>query len=271
MKPYDNRIQGGQPDNTPNSNPNRRGLINRHPIVANIIIILIVAALGLVIAYLSLNLFTKHNQTDTVPRVVNMTYSSAIEKLHEHGFKVEIKDSVYFDDVKPGIVVDQFPASGAVVKPGRKVFLYINAVHPKEVIIDGSGNTRQPALRGLSMRQAKAQLQELGFKNVKVEYVLGDTDRVLRITANGKIVRKLEKVPISAKIILYVYDGRKSAIADSLFRADGSAEIAEQTQYETQETYPVYDPETEFEYETETNEPINTELYTNEQQPEEYE
>lgn len=224
---------------------------------------MIVAALGLVIAYLSLNLFTKHNQTDTVPGVVNMTYSSAVEKLHEYGFKVEIKDSVYFDDVKPGLVVDQFPASGAVVKPGRKVFLYINAVHPKEVIIDGSGNTRQPALRGLSKRQAIAQLQELGFKNVKVEYVLGDTDRVLRVSANGKIVRKLEKVPISAKLVLYVYDGRKSAIADSLSRADGSAEIAEQTRYENQEAYPVY-IETETGYESEIEEPVSTEFSNNE-------
>jgi beta-lactam-binding protein with PASTA domain len=235
---YSQRENGRQP--VP-----RRGLINRHPIIANIFIIIIVATLGLVIAYLSLGLFTKHGQSDMVPRVVNMSYTSAVEKIHEAGFKVEIKDSVYFEDVKPGVVVDQFPAAGAIVKPGRKIYLYINSVHPKEVILDPGTDTRQPALRGLSMRQAKAQLQELGFKNIKIEYVLGDTDRVLRVTADGKTVNKMQKVPLNAKIVLVVYDGRKSALADSLSHAAGRNEGSEQYEIVNEEGYEP-DPEEQY-------------------------
>ena len=140
-------------------------IVGGHPVIANLLIIIVVAVLGLVIAYLSLGLFTKHGQTDTVPTVVNMSYSGAVEKLHDAGFKVEIRDSLFLEDVKPGFVVEQFPAAGAVVKPGRKIFLYINAVHPKEVVMDPTGDSRQPALRGYSMRQAKAQLEEMGFKS----------------------------------------------------------------------------------------------------------
>ena len=55
-------------------------IVGGHPVIANIFIIAIVAVLGLVIAYLSLGLFTKHGQTDTVPVVVNMSYSEAVEK-----------------------------------------------------------------------------------------------------------------------------------------------------------------------------------------------
>lgn len=205
-----------------------RGAIGRHPILANIAIIIIVAGLGLVIAYLSLALFTKHGETDIVPRVAGSSYMSAVERLHEGGFKVEIRDSVYFDNVKPGLVVDQFPEAGAVVKPGRKVFLYINAVHPKEVIIDGTGDSRQPAMRGLSLRQARTQLDELGFKHIKVVYVLGDTDRVLKVMADGKTVYKLQKVPLTANIILEVYDGRKSALTDSLQNAEIDRQLQEQ-------------------------------------------
>ena len=214
MTPYnnDNRYRDSIKD-IDNSNTSRRGLINRHPIIANLIIIIIVAILGLVIAYLSLGLFTKHGRTDQVPRVVNMSYSSAVEKLHSLGFNVEIKDSVYFEDVKPGVVVDQFPSAGAVVKPGRKVYLYINSIHPKEVIIDPGDNTREPALKGLSLRQAQAQLQELGFKKINVEYVHGTTDRVLRVTANGRIVNKMQKVPLNAKIVLVVYDANQNIYA----------------------------------------------------------
>ena len=186
--------------------------------IANIFIIAIVAVLGLVIAYLSLGLFTKHGQTDTVPVVVNMSYSEAVEKLHDAGFKVEIRDSLFLDNVRPGFVVEQFPAAHAVVKPGRKVFLYINAVHPKEVVLD-------PALRGYSMRQAKAQLEEMGFRNVRITYVLGDTDRVVKVLANGRQVMKQDKVPVNAQILLEVYDGRMSVLADSLQNAEIEYEL----------------------------------------------
>lgn len=215
MEAYDNNNRRSRKD----------GIIGRHPLLANIVIIIIVAALGLVIAYLSLALFTKHGQTDIVPRVVNASYASAVEKLHNAGFKVEIRDSLYLDNVKPGLVIEQFPAAGAVVKPGRKIFLYINAVHPKEVVIDPMGDSRLPALRGLSMRQARAQLEELGFKKIKIVYILGDTDRVLKISANGKPVYKLQKVPVNASIVMEVYDGRKSALTDSLQNAEYARQL----------------------------------------------
>lgn len=222
----------------------RRGFAGKHPLITNLFVILVVAVLGLLIAYLSLGIFTKHGEKDQVPRVVNMSYASAVDKLHNAGFKVEIKDSVYFDDVKPGMVVDQFPSAGATVKPGRKIYIYINAVHPKEIIIDPSNDPGKPALRGLSQRQAFAQLQELGFKNIKIEYVIGDTDRVLRVTANGKLVNKMQKVPINANIVLVVYNNRKTALADSLSNLAGRGEMHYQNQIEI-ETDPGFQPDDE--------------------------
>lgn len=222
-------------------------IVGGHPVIANILIIIVVAVLGLVIAYLSLGLFTKHGRTDTVPTVVNMSYSDAVEKLHDAGFKVEIRDSLFLENVRPGYVVEQFPAANAVVKPGRKVFLYINAVHPKEVVLDPSGDRRQPALRGYSLRQAKAQLEEMGFKNVRITYVLGDTDRVVKVLANGRQVMKQDKVPVNAQILLEVYDGRMSVLADSLQNAEIEYELRMQRarQEESYEEGPAEAPEEE--------------------------
>lgn len=218
-------------------NPDR-SFIGRHPIIANVAIIIVVAVLGLVITYLSLSLFTNHGETDKVPSVINQSYTSAVEKLHDAGFKCIIRDSVYLEDVKPGYVVEQFPKAGATVKPGRKIFLYINAVHPKEVIIDASGgNEREYALRGLSMRQAKSQLEELGFKNIRVVYILGDTDRVVKVLADGKPVMKLKKVPVNSRIVLEVYDGRKQQLVDSLYNSEYRSTIYD---YDTPE-YPSND------------------------------
>lgn len=193
------------------------GLMRKHPVIANMAVILVVAVLGIWIVYLSIALFTKHGRNETVPRVENMTYTQAISELHEKGLKVDIRDSLYREDVKPGYVIEQFPKAGSVVKPGRKVFLYINAVHPREVVIDDDNRPGFDAMKGASFREGMAKLSELGFKNIKVLRVLGDSDRIVKVVANGHTVKKMEKIPITAAITVEVYDGRLGALRDSLF------------------------------------------------------
>ncbi|MDE7461584.1 MAG: PASTA domain-containing protein [Muribaculaceae bacterium] len=188
----------------------------RHPIIVNALVILLVAALGIFILYVSIALFTKHGKSDKVPGVENMSYTEAIRTLHDRGFQVDIRDSLYKDDVKPGYVIEQFPKANSIVKPGRKIFLYINAVHPKEVVIDDDNHPMDDALRSFSFRSGMAKLQELGFKNVKVQYVLGDNDCIVKILANGVPVKKMQKVPVNAQLIVQVYDGRLASLRDSL-------------------------------------------------------
>lgn len=199
-----------------NTDNTTKSYAGKHPILVNLLIILLVAALGIFIIYFSIALFTKHGKSDVVPPVENMSYTDAIKTLHDRGFKVDIRDSLYKDDVKPGFVIEQFPKANSVVKPGRKIFLYINAVHPKEVVIDDDNHPMDDALRSFSFRSGMAKLQELGFKNVKVQYVLGDNDCIVKILANGVPVKKMQKVPVNAAIIVQVYDGRLAALRDSL-------------------------------------------------------
>lgn len=194
----------------------RGSRLGSHPVLANAVIIAAVAFLGIWIVYLSIALFTKHGQSDTVPAVENMSYTQAVRTLYDRGFKVDIRDSLYVDDIKPGYVIEQFPKSGSVVKPGRRIFLYINAVHPKEVVIDEDNNPREDALRSFSFRQGMARLEELGFKNIQVVKVLGDNDCIVRVMANGRPVKKTQRVPVNSRITVEVYDGRLSELRDSL-------------------------------------------------------
>lgn len=182
----------------------------------NLLIIIIVAALGIWIVYISIALFTKHGQKDVVPNVENMTYTQAINKLHAAGFKIDIRDSLYREDVRPGFVIEQFPKAKSIVKPGRKIFLYINAVNPKMVEIDDGSNHLEDALRGVSLRQGLSRLEELGFKKVQVVKVLGENDCIVKVLSNGRTIKKGDKVPINSKIIIEVYDGRLKTLRDSL-------------------------------------------------------
>lgn len=192
----------------------------RFAVLINLLIIVAVALIGIAIAYFSIALFTKHGEQSSVPGVENMSYTDAVKVLHGKGFNVEIRDSLFRDDVKPGYVIEQFPRANSVVKPGRKVFLYINAVHPKEVIMDDGADKLALALKDWSQRQARARLTELGFKNIRVVTVLGADDRVVKIMANGKPVFQMQKVPVNAQIIVEVSDGRLGALRDSLYEAE---------------------------------------------------
>ncbi len=234
-----------------NKNNNDDGFISRHPVLANIIVICLVAFLGIWIVYLSLQLFTKHGESDQVPGVENMSYTEAIKILHDKGFRIDIRDSLYKEDVKPGYVIEQFPKAGAAVKPGRKIFLYINAVHPKEVVIDNDNNPADYALKSFSFRQGMARLEELGFKNIRVVKVLGDNDCIVKITANGQVVRKTQKVPVNARIVVEVYDGRLGELRDSLQNEEYYRYVNEPDSlgYDTPDDHNTPDPEPQPEVE----------------------
>lgn len=208
--------------------------IKSHPVFANIVIIILVAILGIVIVFLSLNIFTRHGEWETVPEVENMSFTQAINTLHERGFRTDIRDSLYKEEIQPGYVVEQFPKPGSKVKPGRKIFLYINAVHPRELIIDADNGERGEALKGYSLRQGLAKLEELGFKKVNVIQIPGDNDRIIRLLANGRTISKMEKVPVTSLITVEVYDGKLNNLTDSLMEE-------EYLQYVTEvEEEPVY-------------------------------
>lgn len=227
----------------------QKGFISRHPVLANVIIIILVALAGIGILYFSFAIFTHHGESEVVPGVEKMSYTQAIEILHDKGFKVDIRDSLYKEDEKPGYVIEQFPKANSVVKPGRKIFLYINAVHPKEVIIDEDNNPREDALKSTSFRQGKARLEELGFKNIRVIKILGENDCISKIYANGKVVKKMQKTPINAKIVMEVFDGQLEAVKDSLRQdidPDYMNDFDQPTEGETEEsleTYPVEETE----------------------------
>ncbi len=227
---------------------NKKGFVAKHPVLTNLIIIILVGIAGLGILYFSFAIFTRHGESSVVPGVEKMSYTQAIEILHAQGFKVDIRDSLYKEDEKPGYVIEQFPKSNSVVKPGRKIFLYINAVHPKEVIIDEDNNPREDALKSTSFRQGKARLEELGFKNIRVIKILGENDCISKIYADGKVVKKLQKVPVNARIVMEVFDGNLEAVRDSL-QSDldpnyGFSEPMMAEEENTSETYQAEESET---------------------------
>jgi eukaryotic-like serine/threonine-protein kinase len=137
----------------------RRMLNNR--LVRILLPVLLVVALFFS-GWLWLRSYTKHNVAMRVPELQGMTLAEAQGMLESRELRALVIDSVYSDELPKGSVVEQDPAAGVEVKPGRKIYIVVNASEPK--MID------MPRLVDLSKRQAISVLDIIGLKVQELQY-----------------------------------------------------------------------------------------------------
>ena len=90
-------------------------------------LILIAFAFGLAgTVYLSLR-----SPNVTVPDVTSKTYGEGESSLESAGLTIRERAKRFKSDVKPGVILDQFPRAGAVVKQGQTVAVIVSRA-PKE-------------------------------------------------------------------------------------------------------------------------------------------
>ncbi|MDX9751293.1 MAG: PASTA domain-containing protein [Flavobacteriales bacterium] len=130
--------------------------------VLKILLPVLLAALLVLGGWLWLRAYTLHGVSMRVPVLHGLTLEEASAMLHDRRLQALVIDSVHVPDVPRGAVVEQDPAAGAEVKPGRKVYLVMNAREPK--MLD------MPRLVDLSKRQALSVLEILGLRVKSIEY-----------------------------------------------------------------------------------------------------
>lgn len=123
---------------------------------------LITVAILLFLGWLWLRNYTRHGAVSSVPDLRGLSFSDAEAMLADRDMVALVIDSVHTEDATKGGVVDQDPGPGAEVKPGRKVYLVLNAQQPQ--MID------MPTLVDLSKRQALSVLEILGLKVQELQY-----------------------------------------------------------------------------------------------------
>lgn len=110
-----------------------------------------------------LEYFTLHNETVAVPDYSGIPFDELDNFNYAYGFRFILNDSV-FDNTQPrGSVVEQDPAAGKEVKPGRKIYLTIVAKQPEKVAM--------PNLIDFSLRQALATLETYGLNINRLDYI----------------------------------------------------------------------------------------------------
>lgn len=120
-------------------------------------------AIGLLIALLLfLRIYTHHKRSIVVPDFSDLPVEIASEQIADRKLRSEIFDSVFVPDRERGVVIDQHPRAGSMVKKNRKVYLTINANSPEKLVM--------PDLVGITLREAKTKISVAGLKLGKLRY-----------------------------------------------------------------------------------------------------
>ena len=166
-------------------------------IVKNILGAILFFLALLIVATFLLNAITNHGRTVTVPDLTSMSLDDARRTAADSHLKVAVVDSIYIRKMEKGAVFSQTPKSGSVVKRRRRILLTINAVTAKKV--------GMPNLIGLSMRQAKAELNSRGLSLGKLIYVDDiATNNIIRQVYNNRSIKAGKQIDSGSEIDLVV-------------------------------------------------------------------
>lgn len=99
--------------------------------------------------------YTRHGVSVRVPGVEGRSFETAVKLVENRNLQVRRQVGRYNPRVDQNVVVDQNPPAKADVKPGRRVYLTVNAGEVPMV--------KLPDLNGISVREAQNRVSSLGL------------------------------------------------------------------------------------------------------------
>jgi len=106
--------------------------------------------------------FTNRGENISTPDFSGLNINEVVGIADQKNFRIEIRDSVFRVNIKPGTILMQNPLAGHTIKPGRIIYLTVASVLP--------GKVEVPKLTDVSLRQARVLLESKGFALGNVEY-----------------------------------------------------------------------------------------------------
>ena len=149
---------------------------------------------------ISLGWMTDHGQAVSVPAIKGLPISKARTLAEDRGLQIEIMDSTFLLNTKPGTILEQDPKPKTPVKPGRKIYVSIQVFSPPQI--------KMPNVKSASLRQAMAILKTNGLNLGKVIYKPDyASNAVLYAELNGKEMDEGAKIRKGCFVDLIVANG----------------------------------------------------------------
>lgn len=166
----------------------------------NLLAMVAVVALLIFLTLKGLDIYSRHGEEVTVPRLKGLSYAEAQKRLEAAGLVCVVGDSGYVPRQAAGTVLDQGVDAGAKVKAGREVPLTLNAALPPTIVMPDLADNS-------SLREAQSRLEALGFKLTPPEYINGEKEWVYGVKSNGRNVVAGTRVSVTAVLTLVVGNG----------------------------------------------------------------
>lgn len=169
-------------------------------VLANLLAMVIVAAILIIVTFRWMKSYTLHGQYITVPDVTGMYEEEARQVLSIAGLNYEVTDYKFDKMMVEGGVIEQKPKPGAFVKQDRKIYLTLNSgKEPLRAVPDLADNS--------SLRAAESKLRAAGFKLTETEYVDGDQDWVYEIKYLGEAIKAGTEIPEGSTLTIVAGNG----------------------------------------------------------------
>ena len=136
--------------------------LKKHTIAYNIVVIALVFVGLAIAAFVVMAFATRHSARRTVPDFVGLMMNDAEYFAGRRDLQIIVNDSLYVASYPGGVILDQLPKGGVVVKPGRKIYVTVNSSRQRMVTV--------PYVAGRSLRQAKNMLETAGLTIDHLEY-----------------------------------------------------------------------------------------------------
>ena len=143
-----------------------------------------------------LDSYTKHNVEIEVPDLNGYHLSELDGFFDNKELEYVIVDSIYNPKIKKGVVVDQSPLFGDMVKPNRKVYLTVNRTVAPKVIV--------PAFVDATLRGIVPKLKSIGLEVDSVINKPYNCDCVIGMLHDGNEVKENDALEKGSEVQLIV-------------------------------------------------------------------
>jgi beta-lactam-binding protein with PASTA domain len=151
--------------------------------------------------YLFLPFYTRQGQSVVVPEISGLSFEEARAQLEAVGLGYSL-DTLYEyrPEFPPLAVTQQDPLPNTQVKPGRKIYLYLNKETPHQIAF--------PDIINKSLFEARAELEKRGLKVGRINYVAGEYPNLVeKATFRRKSLKPGQLLEKYSSIDLVVSEG----------------------------------------------------------------
>lgn len=168
-------------------------------IIINIIAFVLLCIFLIVGSLIFLNIYTDHNNTYTIPNLIEVPVNKAIDKIEKEGFTYIIVDTVADKRYENNTVVYQNPEANSQAKKGRKIRITVNTAEDIVVAL--------PNIIDMDIRIALNALVNSGLRIRRINYENDEAaslNRVLYVESKGEKINPGKKIKKNSEIELFV-------------------------------------------------------------------